>query len=184
MTLAVLGGAGGLLVAWGALRLLVAIAPAGLPRIGEIGIDAPVLLFAFCVSLVTGLLFGSVPVFKYAGARLGTGLREGGRTLSQSRERHRARNTLVVVQVALALVLLISSGLMIRTFRALMHVQPGFIQPDKVQTLAVSIPEAQVPKPEQVLQMQKDMLDKIEQIPGVTIGGVNLVDPHGYKQQQ
>ncbi len=168
VTLGMLGGAGGLLVAWGALRLLVAIAPAGLPRINDIGIDAPVLLFAACVSLLTGLLFGSVPVFKYAGARLGTGLREGGRTLSQSRERHRARNTLVVVQVALALVLLISSGLMIRTFRALMQVRPGFTQPDKVQTLVISIPEAQMPKGEQVLQMQKDMLDKVEQIPGVT----------------
>ncbi len=168
IVLGMLGGAGGLLIAWGALHVLVAIAPAGLPRINEIGINAPVLLFALGVSLVTGLLFGSVPVFKYAGARLGTGLREGGRTLSQSRERHRARNVLVVVQVALALVLLISSGLMIRTFRALTQVQPGFTQPERVQTLAVSIPEAEVPKPEQVLQIQKDMLDKIEQIPGVT----------------
>lgn len=179
LTLGVLGGAGGLLVAWGALRLLVAIAPAGLPRITEIGIDAPVLLFAFALSLLTGLLFGLVPVFKYAGVRLGTGLREGGRTLSQSRERHRARNTLVIVQVALALVLLISSGLMIRTFRALMQVQPGFTQPEKVQTLAVSIPEAQVPKPELVLQMQKDMLDKVRQIPGVASAALTSSIPMG-----
>src|SRR6185312_1849257 len=115
LTLAAFGGAVGLLVAFGSLRLLVAMAPAGLPRLAEIGIDGHVLLFALFVSVFAGVLFGSIPVFKHAGARLGTGLREGGRTLSQSRERHRARNLLVIVQVALALVLLISSGLMMRT---------------------------------------------------------------------
>jgi len=98
---------------------------------------------------------------------LGTGLREGGRTLSQSRERHRARNTLVVVQVALALILLISSGLMIRTFAALNNVRPGFTKPSEVQILEVSIPEPQVREPGKVLRMQNDMLEKIEQIPGV-----------------
>ena len=81
---------------------------------------------------------------KYAGPQLATALRGGGRTFSQGRERHRARNTLVVVQVALALVLLISSGLMIRTFQALRNVQPGFTQPEEVQMMRISIPEAQV----------------------------------------
>src|SRR5581483_11245425 len=114
VTVAVLGGAGGLALAFAALRLLVGIAPAGIPRVNEIGIDAPVLLFALAVSLFTGVLFGSVPILKYAGTRLNSDLREGGRTISQSRERHRTRNTLVVAQVALALVLLIGSGLMIR----------------------------------------------------------------------
>jgi predicted permease len=167
LTLAVIGGIFGLLIAFGALRLLVAMAPAGLPRLDEITINKPVLLFTLLVSLFAGLLFGSVPVFKHAGARLGTGLREGGRTLSQSRERHRARNILVVVQVALALVLLISSGLMIRTFRTLLQVQPGFTNPAGVQTFAVSIPDAQVPDAEKVLRMQNDMLEKIRQVPGV-----------------
>ncbi len=96
LTLALLGGVGGLALAFGALRLLVAIAPAGIPRIAQIGIDLPVLLFALAVSLFTGLLFGSAPVLKYARARLGSGLRDGGRTLSVSRERRRARSTLVV----------------------------------------------------------------------------------------
>jgi predicted permease len=167
MTLAALGGACGLLVAYGALRLLVAIAPAGLPRLADIAIDAPVLLFSLLVSLAAGLLFGSIPVFKHAGARLGTGMREGGRGLSQTRERHRARNVLVIVQVALALVLLISSGLMIRTFRTMMRIQPGFVRPAQVQTFEVSIPEAQVKDPEKVLRMQNDMLEQIERVPGV-----------------
>src|SRR5229473_414371 len=104
----------GLGLAWGALRVLVVIAPAGLPRIHDIGIDGPVLLFTAAIAVFTSLLFGAIPVFKYAGAQLSTGIREGGRTLSQSREQHHARSVLVVVQVALALVLLICSGLMIR----------------------------------------------------------------------
>jgi ABC-type antimicrobial peptide transport system permease subunit len=102
LAIAILGGISGLALAFGALRLLVAVAPAGLPRVAQIGIDAPVLLFATAVSLFTGLLFGSAPAIKYAGSRLARGLRDGGRAMSVSRERHRARHTLVVVQVALA----------------------------------------------------------------------------------
>src|SRR4029077_18585551 len=111
--LGVLGGAAGLGFAYAALRLLVALAPAYLPRLENITIDAPVLLFTLAVSLVAGLLFGLIPVFKYAAPGVAAALRGGGRTLSQSKERHRARNTLVVVQTALAVVLLIGSGLMI-----------------------------------------------------------------------
>ena len=157
VTLGVLGGALGLGLAYGALRLLVAMAPVGLPRLDEISIDPPVLLFTLAISLLAGVLFGLIPVFKYAGPRIATALREGGRTLSQSRERHRARSTLVVVQVALALVLLIGSGLMIRTFQAMRHVQPGFTRPEEVQTLRISIPEAQVNEPEQVMRMQQEI---------------------------
>ncbi|HLH05583.1 MAG TPA: ABC transporter permease [Bryobacteraceae bacterium] len=166
ITLAILGGVAGIALAFGALRLLVWLAPSGIPRLDQIAINLPVLLFALAVSIFTGLLFGSVPVFKYAGVRPGTGLREGGRGASQSRERHRARNVLVVVQVALALVLLVSSALMIRTFRALTNLKLGFV-PQNVQTFEVSIPDAQVAKPEQVLRMENDILDRLRQIPGV-----------------
>lgn len=179
MTVALLGGLVGLALAFAALRLLAGIAPAGIPRVAEIGIDAPVLLFAVAVSLFTGVLFGSVPVLKYAGTRLNTDLREGGRTLSQSRERHRARNTLVVVQVALALVLLIGSGLMIRTFRALVQVQPGFSDPARVQTLSLSIPDAQVPEPEKVLRMEEDIADRLKRIPGVSSVAITSSIPMG-----
>ena len=112
--------------------------------IQDITLDLPVLLFTLALSVVAGLLFGAIPVFKYAGGQLGTMLRGGGRTASASRERHRARNTLVVAQVALALVLLVSSGLMIRTFQALRDVHPGFARPGEVQTLRLSIPSSQV----------------------------------------
>src|SRR5205085_2583636 len=133
--LGLMGGALGLGLAYAALRVLVATGPANLPRLDEITIDTPVLLFTLAISLVAGVLFGLIPVFKYAGPRLATVLRAGGRTMSDSRDRHRTRSTLVVVQVALALVLLISSGLMIRTFQALKHVQPGFTHPEEIQTL-------------------------------------------------
>ena len=129
VTLGIAGGLLGVGVALGAVRVLIASAPVGLPRLNEISVDGSVLLFAFAVSLLAGALFGLIPVLKYGGPHIAAAIRHGGRTLSQSRERHRARSTLVVVQVALALVLLIGSGLMIRTFQAMRHVQPGFTRP-------------------------------------------------------
>ena len=168
LTLGLLGGALGLAFAYAALKVIVAMGPDTLPRIQEIGIDPTVLLFAVAVSLFTSLLFGMVPVLKYAGPHIAGALRGGGRSSSHSVERHRARNTLVVVQVALALVLLIGSGLMIRTFQALREVQPGFTNPETIQLLRTSIPEAQVRDPLKVMRMENDMIDKLAAIPGVT----------------
>jgi len=168
MTLGAFGGIFGLTLAYGGLRLLVAMGPANLPRLAEVSIDPPVLMFALAVSLLSGLLFGVIPVVKYAAPRIGTALRADGRTVSSSRERHRSQNILVVVQLALALVLLVGSGLLIRSFQALRNVQPGFTRPDQIQTLRISIPEAQVADPERVTRMQNDILDKIARIPGVT----------------
>ena len=167
LLLGALGGAVGLGVAYGAVRLVTALAPANLPRLNEISIDGSVLLFTLAVSVVAGILFGAIPVLKYAGPHLAPALRAGGRAASQSRERHRVRNTLVVVQVGLALLLLIGSGLMIRTFRTLRNVQPGFTRPEEVQTLRIFIPEAQVRDPVQVVRMQQNILEKIAAVPGV-----------------
>ncbi len=168
--LGLLGSAIGLGLAFAALRTLILIAPSGIPRINEIGIDGPVLLFTFAISILASVLFGSIPIFKYAGVRLSTGIREGGRANSGSREQHRARSVLVVVQVALALVLLICSGLMIRTFRALTRVNPGFNQAEAahLQTFRISVPNAQVKEDTLVLRMYEDMLAKISAIPGVS----------------
>src|SRR3989440_2948167 len=175
--LGLLGSSVGLGLAYAALRVLAAIAPAGLPRVREIGIDGPVLLFTLLISLLASMLFASIPIFKYAGARLSTGIREGGRSLSQSREQHRVRNTLVVVQVALALVLLICSGLMIRTFRALTKVNPGFTGPAELQSFHIYIPEAQVKEKEQVVRMQEQILHNIAAIPGVSSVGFGTKIP-------
>ncbi len=153
------------------------IAPDGLPRINEIGIDGPVLLFTFAISILASVLFGSIPIFKYAGVRLSTGIREGGRANSGSREQHRARSVLVVVQVALALVLLICSGLMIRTFRALTHVNPGFTQPAQLQTFRIGIPDNQVKDDESVVRSFEEMRSKIVTIPGVSAVTISTVFP-------
>jgi predicted permease len=177
VTLGVFGGVAGLGVAYVALRTMVAIAPASLPRLDEIAIDGVVLGFTFAISIVAGLLFGSIPVFKYVGPGLVGALRAGGRTASHSRERHRARNTLVVVQVALALVLLVGSGLMIRTFQALKRVQPGFTRPEELQTLRISIPRTQVPELVDVVRTEQAIMENIAAIPGVSSVGLTSVVP-------
>jgi predicted permease len=175
--LGLLGSVIGLALAFIGLRVLVAVAPEGLPRIHEIGIDGPVLLFTFLVSFIASALFACIPILKYAGVRLSTGIREGGRALSQSREQHRARSALVVVQVALALVLLICSGLMIRTFRALTKVNPGFSGPTELQTFRISIPETHVKEPEAVVRMEQEILRRVATIPGATSAAINTKIP-------
>jgi predicted permease len=157
----------GLGIAWGALRVLISLAPTGIPRIHEIGIDASVLLFTLAIALAASCLVAAIPVFKYAGVHLSTGIREGGRALSQSREQHRVRNVLVVAQVAMALVLLICSGLMIRTFRAMTHANPGYDPNLQVQTFRVYIPETDTKEPEQVVRKFDSILHKLTAIPGV-----------------
>jgi putative ABC transport system permease protein len=180
VTLGALGGVLGLGLANVALQLLVKLSPSNLPRLDEIAIDLPVLLFAIGVSLAAGLLFGILPAYKYAGPRVGIALREGGRNSSGGKDRHRARGVLVVAQVALALVLLVSSGLMIRTLQHLKNVQPGFTAPEQVLTVRVAIEEAQVRDAERVVRMHRDILDKIAAIPGVTaVAGSNSITMDG-----
>lgn len=186
IALSLAGGALGVAAAYGAIRFLIYLKPANLPRLAEITIDANVAVFALCVSLVAGILFGLIPIFKYGGPNLGIALRSGGRTSSEGRERHRTRNTLVVVQVALALVLLIGSGLMIRTLRGMRQIQPGFSNPEQILTLRLSIPNAEVKDPEGVVRMHYAILQKLEALPGVqsvgltssvTMDGGNSNDP-------
>src|SRR5262245_20060563 len=177
LVLGVCGGVAGLGLAYAALKTLVAVAPANLPRLQEISIAAPVLLFSFVLSLVAGALFGGLLVLKYAGPRVSTALRAGGRTMSSSRERHRARNTLVVAQIALAMVLLIGSGLMIRTFVALRHVDPGFSRPQELLTMRITIPSATVKDPREAIRMEQSIAEKMEAIPGVSSVGITTVLP-------
>jgi predicted permease len=180
LMLALLGGAVGLALAYGAVALLLKLAPEYLPRVDSIGIDPLVLLFTLALSLLAGLLFGAIPVLKYGSPRITLALRAGGRTLSQSRERHRARNTLVVAQTGLAVVLLIGSGLMIRTFQALRRVQPGFQSPAQLQTLRIFIPDTQVKDDVRVLRLEQEIQDKLAAIPGVaSVAFANSVPTDG-----
>jgi predicted permease len=167
--LGLLGGILSLGLSWAALRLLVRLAPSGLPRVGDIGVDVAVLCFTLGIAVSTSLLFGLIPVFKHAGAR--AGLPESGRTLGPSRERQRAQDSLVTVQVALALVLLVCAGLMLRTFRMLTRVDPGFVSPALVQTFRVAIPPLDVPDGAGVSRLEQRIQERLAAIPGVAAAG-------------
>jgi putative ABC transport system permease protein len=167
LTLAVVGGLLGLALAYGALRALVAIGPSNLPRLSEISIEPGVLGFALTITLLSGLLFGFIPILKFARPRLVDAIVAGGRGASLTRERQRSQQLLVATQIALALVLLVSSGLMIRSFQALRRVEPGFAHPQRVQTFALSIPDTSVADPERLTRMQREILDTIATSPGV-----------------
>jgi putative ABC transport system permease protein len=179
--LGLMGGILGAAFAYAGVRLLLAIAPANLPRLSEISLDARTRGFTVLLALLSGLLLGLIPALKYAGPRASLTLRSGGRAASASRERHRARNILVVGQVAMALVLLVSAGLMIRTFYALRTVEPGFADAPHLQLARISIPDALVAEPERVLRIQNEILEKLAATPGVkSVGLVSEMPMEGF----
>ena len=169
--LGLMGGVLGVAFAFGGVRLLLAIGPANLPRLSEISLDARTLVFTVLLALLSGLLLGLIPALKYAGPQASFAMRSGGRAASASRESHRARSILVVGQVGIALVLLLSAGLMIRTFQALRTVDPGFTDARHLQVMRISIPGALVPEPERVMRIQNEILEKLAAIPGVKSAG-------------
>jgi predicted permease len=178
--LALIGGLLGIGVAHAALRLLVSFGPVGLPRLDDISLDARTLAFALVVSLSAGVLLGLAPALKYPRRRIAAALHGIGRTVGISHERHRTQNVLVVAQVALALVLLVGSGLMIRTFQALRAVEPGFTNPEQLQIMRIVIPAPTVAEPERVARLQHDILDSLAAIPGVvSVGYVNSMPMEG-----
>jgi predicted permease len=140
MMLALAGGLIGLAIGYGALQLLLVLAPPQLPRLGSIVLDERALAFALALTVVAGSLIGLAPVLRAARTRLSTALR-GARGGSAGHVQQRAQNMLVVAQVALALVLLVSSGLMIRTFQALRTVEPGFVGAESLQTFRIQFPQ-------------------------------------------
>jgi len=170
--LALAGGALGLALAAAGLGFLARLAPAGLPRIDEIGIDPVVLVFTLAISVLTGLCFGLIPVMRF-GTPNATALKEGGRSASGAPGRHRTRNALVVSEIALALVLLIASALMIRTFMALRQVDPGFVRPEEVQTFRVTIPAAVIGDPQQVVLAYEQITSKLQQVHGAASVGLS-----------
>ena len=166
--LGLIGGALGVGIAYAGLRLLVAIGPTNLPRLSEISLDARTLAFAALLSLLSSVLFGLIPALKYTGPRISAALGSIGRTASASRERHRARSVLVVAQVAMALVLLVSAGLMIRTFQSIRTVEPGFTRPEQLQILRLFVAASLAPDAEKATRMENDIQDALSSIPGVT----------------
>jgi putative ABC transport system permease protein len=169
LTLGLMGGLIGVGLAYGGLQALLAFPPSNLRRLNEIAIDLPVLGFAFGVSIASGLLFGLMPIARVAGRRLANlagALRGGGRWACAGKHQYRSQNALVVAQIALALVMLISSGLMIRTFQNLRSVEPGFTDPATVQTVRLSMPASM--EPDAVVRTQEQILERLAAIPGIT----------------
>jgi predicted permease len=171
VSLGLMGGVIAVGVALAGLRLLTAIGPANLPRLSEISLDLPALGFTFLLSVLSGLLFGAIPVLKYARAKASTAIGSANRTASAGRVRQRSRNMLVVAQVAMALVLLVSALLMIRTFVALRNVEPGFADAAHVETMQIWIPDLLVPDAQMTTRTQNSIADKLAAIPGVTSVG-------------
>jgi predicted permease len=170
--LALAGGALGALLARAGIGLLGRMAPIRLPRVDEIGIDSVVLLFVLAISVGTALLFGILPV-----SRIGTfkieALKESGQWGSEGRERHRAHNTLVVAQIALALVLLITSGLMVQTVRMMRQTDPGFVRPGEVQAFGIQLPAATFKDREQVARTHAEIAQSLSEVAGVTAVGLS-----------
>jgi predicted permease len=184
LLLGLLGGAAGIGFAVAALQLVLTMNPAKLPRLELIAVDATSLVFTLVVSVTAGLAFGAIPVLKHARVGLAGALRAGGRNASAGRDRNITRNTLTIVQVALALVLLIGSGLMIRTFQSMRRVQPGFTEPGTLQTLRIAIPGDVAADDARVRLMQQNLVDALAALPGVaSVSLINGLPMTGFGSQ-
>jgi len=164
--LGIAGGALGLLMAVWGVEALIALEPQGIPRLSEVGINPQVIAFTVGLSLVTGLLFGLVPAFQSTSSALASTLKEGGRGALTTRGGSRMRTTLVVAEVALAVMLLAGAGLLIRSFGKLAAVDPGFeVLP--ALTFDLSLPESRYAEPEAQVAFFDELLPRLESIPGV-----------------
>jgi predicted permease len=163
--LSLTGGAMGLLLAMWGVDLLLKLNDNRLPRASEIGLDRNVLLFTFGVSLVTGIVFGLAPAFQTSRVNLHDTLKEGGRSGSAG-VRRGVRNSLVVVEITFAVVLLVGAGLLIRSFMRLQQVSPGF-EPRGVLAMMVSLPANKYADPVQRAAFERQMLEQVRALPGV-----------------
>jgi putative ABC transport system permease protein len=164
--LAAVGGAFGMLLAWGGLRALTRLAPADIPRLDEVGVDGVVLAVAVVVIVAAGVAFGLVPALHASRPDLAGTLRESARGGTGGRQGNRTRHLLVGAQVALVVVLLTTAGLLTRSFVRLQQVQLGF-RPDHLLTLRVSLPAAKYPDDPQRLAFYDRLLERTRALPGV-----------------
>lgn len=176
--LALVGGATGVLLALWGVELLVALLPVEIPRLNEIGIDVRVLGFSFGLSLLTGVLFGLAPALQTSRPDLQEALKEGGRT-STTGAGGPLRNLLVVVEVALALMLVIGAGLLIKSFWRLQQVDPGF-EANSVLSLQIAPPAVAYSEGSRKLAFYNQIIERIETLPGVkAVGGIHLLPMGG-----
>ena len=167
VVLALIGGTLGLLLGYAGLRVLLATNPQGIPRAGEIGLDANVVLFTLVVSVVTGLIFGLAPAFHLTRRRFTQALRDGTGRTTAGGARQEVRRLLVVSEVALAVVLVVGSGLMLRSFAELQRVDPGF-DAQGLLSFQLFLPAATYATPADQTDFLDRLMERLEGVPGVT----------------
>ena len=169
--LAALGGVAGLLLAYSGTRAIVNLLPGALPRAEQVSLDARVLLFTLAASLLAGVLFGLAPALKSARANLAEVMKESGR--GASGVRHRLYGLFVAVEVALALVLLVGAGLMVRSLLALWRVDPGF-NPSHAITFSLAMPATDATTSEETRARLRQFEAKMQALPGVEAASITL----------
>ena len=169
LVLSLAGGVLGLLLAWWGMEVLIKMIPEDVPRLTEISIDRWVFGFTLLVSAVTGIIFGLIPALQASKVELTEAMKEGGRASGSGGGRSRLRNALVVAEIAVAIVVLVSAGLLLKSFRKLQQVDLGYDMRN-VLTASVEIPDTQYPKQEQVAAFYKALMEKLKALPGVEQG--------------
>ncbi len=179
MVLAALGGALGVAVAWVGVRVLPLLSPEGLPRMSEIGLDGTVLLFSAAVSVLTGLVFGLAPLFRLRRDNLAMSLRDESRGSTGGRHQQKVRSILVVSEMAVALVLLVGAGILIRSFRAIQDVDLR-VATEGVLTYEVHLPEARYPTGSDRARFYQEAFPRLSALPGVgAVGATSWLPVQG-----
>jgi putative ABC transport system permease protein len=176
LLLSTIGGLLGLLLSEGSIQLLKWVGPSSLPRLQEVNLDLPVMGFALGLSILTGVLFGLAPALQVSQGDLNKNLKEGGRSSTGGANRLQLRSLLVIAEVALALLLLTSAGLLARSFLVLQGVDPGF-NPQGLVTTKISLAEINYPKPQQQIAFFQNTLDRLRALPGVKAASVVAAMP-------
>jgi putative ABC transport system permease protein len=175
LLLASLGCAGGVLLAWWGIDVIVALIPGDIPRIEQVGLDRATLFFVAGLSFLTALIFGLAPALQFSKPNLGECLKETSQTATGGLMRRRLRGVLVVLEIALALVLLIGAGLLIRSFSSLLKTDPGFAA-DQLVALQTFIWD-RYGKPEERAAYAQQVIEKMKSVPGVRAVGVTTALP-------
>jgi len=172
MLLAAIGAGLGLALAFWTTETLVHLIPASIPRVNEISVNLPVLAFTLGLAVITGLVFGIVPAFAATRTQLSDALKEGGRSAVQGPQHHRMRAVLVVAEIALSMVLLVGAGLLVRSFQRVLETNTG-VQSEHVLTASLNLPEAQYAESKQVRSFYRDLMSRLEQLPGIKTAGAS-----------
>ena len=168
--LSAVGGVFGLLLAWWGTKALIALSPGGLMDLRHVKVSLPVLGFTFGLTLLTGIVFGLVPALEAAHFDLNDSLKEGGKNIGGGARSHRLRNLFVITQVALALVLLVGAGLLLKSFNRLQSVAPGF-ESNNLLTMQINLPGKKYDTDPKVINFYQRAIEQFRAIPGVEVAG-------------